>query len=226
MMARNAPLLKRTYDAVALFSLMNIAAIVGVLAYLLGTGALDGPTLKRMAEAARKPAETQEAEPTGQQKPADAETKEADMDRVGASQTELEIMQREADRIKEELRQRLALNNSILLRVTTERKAFQEEREAAERQDMRAEEMRESEGFAKQVAILEAMKPSVAVDYLLRMNAPDDAARILLEMETRRARKIVEAARRPKQVEQMRDILLRIREVAPERSGGIEGETD
>ena len=54
------------------------------------------------------------------------------------------------------------------------------------------------------------------------MNDPDEAARILLEMEARRAKKIVEVAKRGDQLRRMQRILERVRAVAPERSSDLD----
>ena len=60
------------------------------------------------------------------------------------------------------------------------------------------------------------------MQHLLAMSEPDDAARILLEIQTRKAKKIVEAAKRGNQMERMKAILKRVREVAPDRSAELE----
>jgi hypothetical protein len=149
---------------------------------------------------------------------ANADKKASSGDAAATSQVELEIMRREAERIKEELRQRLALNNSILLRATNEREAFEKERTAEENQRRARLREQQQEGFTKQVEILEAMKPKIAVVHLLSMDNLDEAARVLLSMETRQAKKIVEAAKGGEQMAQMVTVLQKIREVAPERS--------
>ena len=134
------------------------------------------------------------------------------------TQVELEIVRREAERTREELRQRLALSNSILLRITAERESFRREREAADQMAQAHRLELETEGFEKQIALLGGVKAKTAVEHLLGLGDPDEAARILLAMDTRKAKKIVEAARRPDQMEQMKSILRRLREVAPDRS--------
>ena len=214
--------LKRTYDAVALFALFNLIFWGGVAAYLVGSGVLDGSTLQRFAavlrdedqpppDAAPKPTETEDEEPA----------REPVTTSSGDTQVELEIIRREADRIKEELRQRLALSNTIMLRITTARENFQRELEMAEQTAKARRQQSETEGFEKQIAILAGVKAKTAVEHLLGLGDPDEAARILLAMDTRKAKKIVEAAKRPDQMQQMQSILRRLREVAPDRSSEL-----
>ena len=137
-------------------------------------------------------------------------------------QWDLELMRREAERIEEELRQRLALNNSILLRIATERARFQEEREDAAKHDQAVKQQHESRGFKKQVDIYQGLTPKTALKHLFGMNDPDGAARILLEMKTNRAKKIVEVAKKPDEMAKMQEILRRIRETEPEKSAELE----
>ncbi len=127
-------------------------------------------------------------------------------------------MRLEAERIKAELDQRLALNNSIMLRVTAEKESLQRQREEAVKREQAVAAERASEGFQKQIAIYEGLAPKVAVQHLLSLNDPEQAAKILMEMETRKAKKIVEAAKRGDQLARMQAILERVREVAPDRS--------
>ena len=54
------------------------------------------------------------------------------------------------------------------------------------------------------------------------MNGTEEAARILIEMEVRKAKKIVEVAKRGDQLRQMQRILERVRVVAPERSSDLD----
>ncbi|MBU0717192.1 MAG: hypothetical protein KJ749_03005, partial [Planctomycetes bacterium] len=154
---------------------------------------------------------------------AEPEASEIEQPQMAAagSQAELEIIRREAARIQEELRQRLALNNSILLRITTERESFQREREEAARTAKVEQAEQETEGFAKQIAILESVKPKTALEHLLGLGDPDEAATVLLAMNTRKAKKIVEAAKSPQEMEQMRLVVRQLRSVSPERSKEI-----
>ena len=223
----NPSLARRTYDAIALFALLNMIALGGLVTYVVGTGAIDRQKLESIAAIVRgeDPVGSGETPSVAEEPAEEAAPAVPGEGPAAASGIDLEIMRREAERIKEELRQRLALNNSILLRVTTERAAFHEEREVALARSRASQRERQEEGFEKQVAILGAMKPKVAVRHLLGIGDPDEAARILLEMSTRKAKKIVEAAKTGEQMRQMMLVLQRIREVAPDRSGDFSAES-
>ncbi len=216
----NSSIVRRAYDTVALLALLNMVALGAVLCWLAGSGAVNREKIGRVAAVLRgedQPVETTtDAREDGSE--ADTVTPPAESPTLVESQMDAEIVRREADRVKEELRQRLALNNSILLRVTTERESFKSERESAERQEQEARAYRETEGFAKQVAIYDSLTPKTAVQHLLGLGDADEAARILLAMRTRQAKKVIEAAKRGEQRKQMMTILQRLREVSPGRS--------
>lgn len=218
---------KRAYDTVALFALLNVLAVGGLVGYLVGSGVLDVEKGRRLVSVMRGEDLTQ-TETTPAETPADATTEPTETptagEAVAESQMDIEIMRREGERIKAELDQRLALNNSILLRVMTERERFQREQEEAAKQQKASRKQRGEEGFKKQLAILEALNPKIAVQHLLAVSDPDDAARILLEIDTRKAKKIVESAKSGDEIEKMKLILRRVREVAPEQSAELASE--
>ncbi len=220
MMTTTPSLFRRAYDGVALFALLNLLVFGGLGAYLLWSGVIDGEKVRSIAAVLRGDEEEQQVEPQTEPAEASAERVEAASteDVIAASQRGLEVMRREEQRIRAELDQRLALNNSIMLRVMTERQTFKEEQEATSDRDRAIEQRQETEGFKKQIEIYEGLAPKVAVEHLLGLADVDQAARLLLEMETRKAKKIIEAAKRPDQMESMKIILQRLGEAAPGRS--------
>lgn len=216
-------LLRRLYDSVALFALLNLLVFGGLGAYAIFAGGISPEKVQAIAAVMRgaKVAGPDVPQPPGEPSaPSEMETEAA---AVPADAEKIEIMQREAERIKEELRQRLALNNSILLRVQAEREAFEKEQAEAAKREAEAAQERDTEGFRKQIEILEGLKPKAAVLHLLGQGDPDEAARLLVEMDTRKAQKIVQAATEPGQLQRMMIILQRMREVSPEKSAQISG---
>ncbi len=220
--------LRQIYETAALVALINMGLLAALATYAGVTGAINAEKINQMAAVMRgerpylieSPRVSAEAAPAQGAVPVDAAASyETPAD---ATPPDLETVRREADRIREELRQRLALNNSILLRVTTEREEFRRERDEERKyqESLRAEQ--KAEGFQKQVQIFEGLAPKIAVQHLLSMADVDEAARILIQMDTRKAKKIVEAAKRGDQLGKMVTILQRVREVAPLRSGEIE----
>lgn len=206
-------LLKRVYDGMALFALLNMVALASVGCYLLGTGTVNGEMLRGVVDVLKggEVVDPDEA-PEESDVPVSTVADVAGPEQIAmSSQVDLEILRREADRYKEELRQRLALNNSILLRVTAEREAFQQEQATVLARSRAERETRQSQGFAKGVEILEAMKPKVAMRHLLADGDLDEAAKILATMETRKAMSIVEAAKSPEDVNLMNRVMQRIR---------------
>lgn len=208
-------LVRKAYDGVALVALLNVVFVGGLLGYLYSSGAVDGDKLRKFVAVIRGAElvtrETAEAEPTTEEAPARTGTPSFT---PATAQMDMEAYRREADRIQEELRQRLALNNSILLRITTERKDFRRERAAAAKAAETEQEERQTEGFEKQIAILEGVKPATAIEHLLSLGDVDEAAVILMAIDDRKAKRIVEAAKKPAQRKQMSLILQRMRTVS------------
>lgn len=229
-----SPMMRRVYDIFALVALLNMLALTGVAGYVVSSGLIDASKLQRVMAVLRgeemaevkttEGAPEHPLEPTVTATPTMAANAIAPDEAPITSQMDLEIMRREAERIKEELRQRLALNNSILLRVTTERETFKKEREAAKKQQDAQLAQRHEGGFVKQVEIYEGLAPKLAAQHLLGIQEPEEAAKVLMAMDPRKARKIVEAAKRGDQMDRMMVILQRVREVAPAKSEELDAE--
>lgn len=215
-------LLRRLYDSVALFALLNMLLLVGLAALGMFSGALSPEKVQAIA-AVLKGSAPETATPAVELPVETTAVEEASEPSLPVlpDEEKNEIIRREAERIKEELRQRLALNNSILLRVQAEREAFQKEQADAARLAVATARQRDTEGFRKQIEILEGLKPKAAVQHLLGQSEVDEAARLLVEMDTRKAQKIVQAASDPPQLQRMMTILQRLREVAPEKSAEL-----
>jgi len=154
----------------------------------------------------------------------DTRTAKTEAAKSAVSETDVEVLRLEAERIKAELDQRLALNNSIMLRVMTERENFKREQEAAAQRETASEKQRQDVGFKKQLAILESLPPKLAVQHLLDMNDPDEAARILLQVDISQAKKIVASAKRGQDMTKMEDIVRRVRDAAPRRAQTLKGQ--
>jgi hypothetical protein len=226
-MTSNPSILRRTFDAIALVAILNILGLVGLVGVTIQNGTLNRDKAQRMLTVLRGE-DVESDTTTGENAEDDATTEEfaKGMGSIAESEMGIEIMRREGERVKAELDQRLALNNSILLRVTAERERIKSELDATARQQEVSTKQRRTEGFKKQIDIFESLAPKVAVQHLLSLGDPDEAAKILLEMSTGRAKKIVEAAKRGDQMSKMKAILRRIRDVAPDRTGELDPNGD
>jgi len=226
MAAANSGLLRRTYDYVALFALLHVIAAIGMGAYLIGSGAVTPEKVQRIAVVLRGDESSADDDESKPQKPkAMLASAEVDQNRNGdGTLMDGELLRLEAQRIKAELDQRLTMNHNIMLRVTTQRDEFKRAQQAATQTAQRSEQERQEEGFQKQLAIFEALSPKVAVEHLLNLESTDEAARVLLEMDTRKAKKIVESAKGGAELKRMQAILQRVRDVAPDRSGDFANE--
>lgn len=209
-------IIRKTYGMIALLAVINMGALVGLCGYGFTSGTLDakklaeiGRVLRGESAAPTKPVDVPAAAPT--EKPTEVVKGAGGVE----SDEQIEMAHREAERIRTELEQRLALSNSILLKVREEREAFRKERDEEAARARLVADSQKAEGFLRQVAIMEALAPKVAVEHLLSLNNVDEAARILGAMGTARAKKIVESAKKGVQSEQMKTILRQLRETAP-----------
>ncbi|UCF32856.1 MAG: hypothetical protein JSV78_11040 [Phycisphaerales bacterium] len=206
-------MVKRAYDIIALIAIVNVLALMGVLGYGISTGAIDREKMVRIVAVLRGDDRVREQQESAEAKDEFQEPVSAESE--GVARANAEMIRHEKQRAITEVEHKLALCNSIMLRVQMERESFRRERAEAEQLDRQKETVREDEGFKKQLAILEKLSPKVAVEHLIALPDADDAARLLAEMQPRQAKKIVEAAKSGNQLAFMQRIVQRVREVAP-----------
>ncbi len=220
MLTKAKGLFRELYGYAAAIALLNVVGLLALAGFALVGGSITTADITRAIAALRGEGPVQPSDPFDEaaspragrvQTVSDPFVNYADAE----TQMDMEILHREAERIKVELDQRLALNSSIMLKVRAERQTFQNQREAAAKRDEEQRRLVRDEGFEKQVAIFEALSPKVAVQHLLGMNDPDAAAKILIAINADRARKVVEAAKRDPELSQMQVILQRVRDAAP-----------
>lgn len=217
-------MLRKAYDIAATLALLNLLGLAGLVGALVATGRLDRERGIQLVQVLRGETPMADVPPTmPATTQAELENPEVAPLPTGAAPSETaEVLRREAERLRTELDQRLALSNRILLRVSMERETLQREQAEAARRQQETEAEADTTGFRKQVEIFEGLSSKIAIDYLLNVGDPDDAARLLVAMDPRKSRKIVEAAKAEPQKAAMQQILQRVREVAPATADEIE----
>ena len=208
-------MIKKAYHVVALLALLNLIVIAGGVGYLFSTGALSTERVEQLAAVLRgewpKPAEAQAEEV---EEVADPTRSAESIDR---EQTEEEMLRLQADRRRAELQQQAATVAAARLEVTRQREALERRHADFKAQAKRREKEEESAGFKKELDLLSSVKPKVAVGYLLE-KPREDAAVLFLQMETRKGKRLVEAAKTPSQRRAMAEILQMLREMSPEQA--------
>ncbi len=214
--------IKKAYRVAALLALLHLLVIGAGLAYLAGTGRLTGERIEQMAAVLRGqlPApQVAQAEET-----APVETPATSTDAIERGETVEQIARHMIDRRQAELEQQVTTAQAALLKVTREREAHQREKEEFAVQRRRRATQERSEGFKKDLDLLSSLKPKVAVDYLLA-RSPEDAAQMLLLMSTRKAKRIIEAAKTAGQKKKMAEIYQLLSEMAPADSDLLKSRT-
>ena len=215
-------MVKKAYEMAALLALLNGVALVGVIGFLFGTGRVDREKAYRMVAVLRGEdvagAPDESAGEPGATDPAGIGTEDVSTE----TQINEEILRRESDRIKAELQQMLALNNRILLQLKMEKEAFEQEKVDTATREATRKDNYLSEGFQTQVKIYGKLAPGTALEHLLGMGDPAEAARVLAAIPVRNAKKIVEAAKKGDQLIKMQEIMRKVSEVAPELLAALE----
>lgn len=212
--------LKKAYRVVALLALLHLIGLLGVVGFLVGTDRITAEHVRAAVEVLREGKGGAESE--AEVEAGDEEAMEAVPETPAAGAAREEIARRNIERLKTQADQQLLLARRAMVDLTRRREEFERQQNELSRQREQAETERRKEGFKKDVEWLSTEKPKTALDHLL-LRATEDAARLLLEMDTRRGAKIIATAQKdPRKWAQFLPILKKVRELTPaeEDSGG------
>ena len=209
--------LKKAYHFVALLALIHLLGLAGGAAFLVTTGRITPQRVRAVVDVLRGEAPgAEESEPdAGEQ----GEVPDAGAQPPAPGSVAEELARRNLERVVMEANQRLILANRQMVEVKRRREEL--ERQEAERAQLHSRQAEESakEGFKKDLEILSVLKPKVALDSLLTRPI-DDAARMVMAMDARQSKKIIEAAQKdPRKRTAMLAIQQSLRELSADQSG-------
>ena len=216
--------LKKVYRVIALLALLNLLGVVGLVAFLVGTGRLSKADAEVIAKALRDPAAEQaeaEAAKVGEQKDTTGRTPTGEAEPLPDS-TEAEIRRRNLERVAMQAEHQLILANRQMLDVKRRQEELEQQMAEAKAEQQQIEQERTEEGFKKDLELMSMLKPSVALDSLL-VRPVDEAARIMMEIDARQGKKIIEtAAKDPRKWAMMLEIQRRLRDMSPDAADALE----
>ncbi len=211
-------MIKKVYHVVALLALLNLAAVGAGIGYLVGTGVLGAEQMERIAAVLRNELPEPTAARAEEVEEVAAPTRSAES--IDQEQIEDEMLRLRTDRRRAELQQQATMVAAARLEVTRQREALERRNDELRAQAQLREKEEDSVGFQKELELFSAMKPKVAVSYLLE-KPQEDAAALLLQMETRKAKRLIEAAKAPAQRRAMAEVLQMLREMSPQQAEAL-----
>ncbi|GJM25486.1 MAG: hypothetical protein DHS20C16_19010 [Phycisphaerae bacterium] len=189
--------LGKLYQFIALIALIHLGAILVGVGWLAKSGKLNKENMLAIAKVlgladdAEQDETTEEGGSISAVVDASSTTKPTSAPVTNSVQEEL--ARRSLQRAVTQAEHRRVLANRAMLDVRRRREELER---LAEQQSTKVEtqtKQKAKEGFKKDLEILSSLKPKIALDSLLARSV-DDAAQMMLLMETRQAKKIMEAA--------------------------------
>lgn len=182
-------LLKKTYHLIAALALLNLMALGVGVALLASRGMLTGEKVRAVvgvlkAESAEGGADAGSAGLPGPASPAGIAL---------AAPVEREIARLNLERVTRAAEDQLKYTSRMMVDIERRREEIQRQKEELENAQVAAQSAAADESFQKELEVLSLLKPKIALDNLLALDL-DSAARFLGSMESRTAKKIVEAA--------------------------------
>ncbi len=193
------------FKIVSILAILHLLGLAGLMGLLWSKGTLSTDRVQLIAGVLRGEYDPPSEDESGPAVSQDAET-ESPQAALTQEQLEVEMTRRQLERQKTELEQRLELVLREMARVQREREYFEERRQREAEVVRKKGEQNYRRGFEKQLDLFGKMKPQVAVEYLLSRDV-EEATELLRALDTRKGKKIIEAARTPNQRKKMDEIL-------------------
>jgi hypothetical protein len=196
------------YDILGLISIINLLAIVGLIAFLTSTGKLDGERVRQVSEILREEADSETV--AASQPATEAQSPEASQRRIARDEKQEELLRRRDQRARKELRDQERLVRSLMLNLVSEQEAIDSREQTLAESQRKLKNLEEDKGFKTTLAQLSNIKADQSKTLLKEMKEVD-VVRYLSEMEVDVAKKIIEKCKEPEELEWIGRILEKIR---------------
>lgn len=201
-------MLKRVYDILGLISIINLLAIVGLVAFLTSSGKLNAERIRQVSEIFRDDSESEEV--AASQPATEEQGPEASQRRIARDEVQEELLRRRDQRTRKELRDQERLVRTLMLNLVSEQEAVESREQALAESQRKLKNQQEDKGFKTTLAQLSSIKAEQAKTLLKEMKEVD-VVRYLSEMEIDVAKKIIEKCKEPEELEWIGRILEKIR---------------
>jgi hypothetical protein len=217
---------KTIYQVLSTLAIAHMAALVGLLAFLMLSGRLTPEKVEAMATAWR--GETPGGEsPVDESGPAEAEpSTPSDVGRPAAEQLAQarqgqEVWRQYAARELREIEDRRRLAELIRLDVLRRQEQLAKEREAFRAERDAALEQANLSGFTKELEAL-SMASTKKRKAVLMGKKDADALLLLMQMETRNVKQVIDACKTPDEIAWISRLLERMQTLDESRAGELE----
>jgi hypothetical protein len=200
-------MMKRAYQAISMLAIAHVVVVLGGGAYLVTSGMLTRERAELIAKILRgeyPPPVDETAGGEGEEK-ADGPVET----RIAQAQEEKEALRRLLEREVREVEDRQRLVDAAMLDVIRRHEQLEADRGAfAQQQEaIRAERMQS--GFVKELELLSAAKPAARKE-LLRQKPDADVVKLLMEMDERQGKQVIDACKSPEELAWIARILHQI----------------
>ena len=187
---------KTLISLVSALAIANLLALIGAVGFLFGTGRLDADRVEQITEVIFGE-EEEEAEDVVLEIAQPKEKEQAQV-KLARAREEGDLIRRLFERQERETRDRQRLVDAMMLDVTRRQEELAEEQELFDEQQRNLREERLQSGFRKELELLQTAKPKMRRD-LLRAKNDADAVKLMMEMDTRAGKQVIDACKSPQE---------------------------
>lgn len=185
---------KTLVQLISVLAVAHLLVLAGLLGFLFGTDRLNAERIEQIASVLRGEFPTEAtADAIATTQPAEKEQAET---KLARAKEESDLIRRQFERQVRETQDRQHLVEAMMLEVTRRQESLSEEQTLFAEQQRKIREQRSQSGFRKELELLETSKPKMRRD-LLRAKSEPDAVRLMMEMETRAGKQVINACKTP-----------------------------
>jgi len=208
-------MLKSLYQLVALIAIVHLLVLVGLVGYLVATGQLDAERVQAIAAVLRGESPIQPGVATTRPSvPQTQPVPEASPVQVARALEQDEIARRLFEQRRREIEDRLNLARAIRLDVIRRQEQLEAERERFHREVL---QQYQHDGFQKELELLSSVSSKKA-KAILMSKQDAEVVRLLMAMDVRTGKKIIDACKTPEEMSWISRILERIQKLQEDRS--------
>jgi flagellar motility protein MotE (MotC chaperone) len=211
--------MKRIYHILALLAFVNLFAIAGFVGFLFSSGRLNAERVDQIGIVLRGKFPTSQPATQPAVTSAPAEPSRSEIVRAAAQKEYYQLL---AERHERELQDRQSLNQSIQLDVIRRLEEIEKAKADLQEERKKAAEQGQDDGFAKVLEMYSGMDPVKAKDLLRTQNKEADAVQVLMQLDSSRTKKIVNACKTPEEMLWIGRILNQINKLN-KPGGGVDG---
>lgn len=216
-------MLKRFYHLLALLAMINLFAVIGLIAYLVASGRLTPERVNQIAVVLRGEFPTTQPAVASTRPAGSGEEPQAAAEEIARRQETRELAELVRNRREREIRDREVLDQRIQLETRQLLEKLEKKEKELQQQKQALTAEGEQAGFDRQLNILSKVEPKLALHLMKSQMKEPDVVQLVMKMDENRVKAIVNACKTEEDKAWIGRILNQVGNYGNTTATGVEG---